>query len=240
MSVEGLKHREHGEQGTLTWVSAAKLTANAKGQSATRTEAAPPTAQESISPSNYQFASAVTPSNSNENQEYLPYKDYYDNNAPVMAHIKIDDILGCADFEKQLKDKLLSDFRRHGVPENPMTISMAAYTAHVTVMEKCREEWAKIPTYRDAKARGESSSPLEHFDKYWRKYLEAEILFQHILRQYDAPLISDIRNFVWRTSSGEADRYLPPTKKQYHERLSRLVSTDWLSDMYKLYQNLAR
>lgn len=214
------------DQAGITWVSDEELIAQGSAEKSSITAHLP--SSEGLREDDL---NDLTPSNISQKARLLSIITDLDNIASVMARIRIEDILGSPDFEGQLKEKLLSEFRKHGVPQTPATESMAAYTAHLTVMEKCREEWAKIPTYRDAKARGESATPLEHFDTHWRKYLEAGVLFQHIMREYDDLIVSNISSFLSRHPEIRKSSYAVPTISAYNDSLSKMLAPDLLNRM---------
>ena len=186
------------------------------------------------------FLSHVTDWNDTRKSNNIVNTLLADKKAPVMRRIKIEDILAHDDFEGELSDKLLNDFKKQGVPVTPATRSMAAHAAHITVMETCREAWAKIPTYKAAKVEGKSETSVDHFDQHWRRFLDAHLLYRHMMLEFDEPLLSNMRSYLRENDDIDANGYRIPPQSEYYDSLAKKIDIDYLALAERLHKNISK
>jgi|GEM_PF-3753512 len=73
------------------------------------------------------------------------------------------------------------------------------------------------PKYKDRGIEsklGRKLNPIEFYQRYWKPYAEAGLLYQHQLREWDEGLIKSIHSFCQRKSLS-AVNVLPPTRSQF-------------------------
>lgn len=141
-------------------------------------------------------------------------------------------ILSSQDREKKILD-LTAAFTEVGCPED-VAKSVAAYVTINNAIKECRKLWAKIPTYKQAKAAGTSENACDHFDQHWRVFKDAGLLFQHLLSDYDAALITDLNGFLRRHSDIDASNYRIAPLKEYNNMLAQYFDNDFCDEVLRV------
>ncbi len=146
-------------------------------------------------------------------------------------------ILSKENRENKILD-LTAAFTEVGCPED-IARSISAYITINDVIEQCRQLWSKIPTYKQARASGSSENPCDHFDKHWRIYQEAGLLFQHMLKDYDTTFITDLHGYLRRHDNIEKSAYQISSLKDYNNMLADYYDTDFAVEMLRIADVIA-
>lgn len=142
-----------------------------------------------------------------------------------------------ASLSEAKKRRLRDAFMREGCSHD-IAIGLSAYVTIQDTLARCRSEWAKIPTYKTAKADGSSKDPLDHFDKFWKPYAEAGFLFQHFLKLYDPRLISDIHGFLRRHPEIDPTQYRISPFKEYNSMLAEHLDTPFGQEVLRVMRTI--
>lgn len=120
-----------------------------------------------------------------------------------------------------------------------MAEGLAQYEALRRAIEDCRPIWSKIMIYGDAKGQGISSDPADHYDRFWRPFVDGGFVYQHLLRDYDPGFLSALNSQVRRSRDPNFERaYRIPTLKDYNTRLATYLDSMFGHDILRLANTL--
>lgn len=116
-----------------------------------------------------------------------------------------------------------------------MAEGVSGFQTLTSKIEDLRPAWAAIPRYADAKYNLISRDPAHHFDQFWRPYVEAGLLYQHILREYDDAFVSALAGHVLRKRDKMvSESYRIPTLKDYNNRLAGFLDSTFGEEVFRL------
>lgn len=87
-------------------------------------------------------------------------------------------------------------------------------------------------TYAEMRARGGKENPVEFYNRVWKEYVDAGVLYRFQLNALDPTIIPAIKSYC-QSHKCSAKKILPPPKKAYTDRVIKekfSPDADYLSD----------